>query len=250
MRTIIIDDEDDSRNLLKQFIKQYCTDIEIIEDFSNPLKALSYLENNLHSVDLIFLDISMPEMDGISFLSKCLGYNVQVIFITAHSEYAIQALRLSALDYILKPISIELLINATEKAKQNYLNKHEINQKLHNYVQNNSFSLEEKKILLNNGKEMQLVKINDIIFLEADGNYTNIYIESGVKIFLTERIGNLEKLLPDKMFYRSHRSYLINLNHIVKYNKARSGAVLMSNNAELPIAHRNRSNFLSLIKQL
>ncbi len=250
LKTIIIDDENDSRNLLKQFITQYCPNIEVINDFNNPIKALSFLELNFNSIDLIFLDISMPEMDGITFLNKCIGFNLQVIFITAHSEYAIQALRLSALDYILKPISIELLIQASEKAVENYQKQKMIDNQIQNYILNENSNTEEKRILLNKGNDLELVKINDIIYLQADGNYTFVYLLNGTKILMTERIGNLEKLLPYPFFYRCHRSYYINLKHVLKYFKARSGAVLMVNKSELPIAQRSRSQFVELLKKM
>lgn len=244
-----MDDEHDARMLLTNFIENYCPLVDIINSFENPLEALDYLSANNSEISLIYLDISMPQLNGIDFLKKCSTYELQVIFVTAHNEFAIQAIRLSALDYILKPINIDELVGATNKAIINRANAMANSKKLEGFVSNAIRPFDKQKISLDIGNEIVYKEIKDIIYLEADGNYTFIHFENLKKVIVIDRIGNFETLLEGFNFFRVHRSYLVNIGHISRYIKGRGGIIVLSNGHEVPIAQRSKLDFLERINK-
>ncbi len=250
LNAIIIDDEEDARLLMRRFVESYCSEVNVLDTYASPLLALDYIKQNSESIDLLYLDISMPQMNGIDFLKACTNFNLQVIFVTAHSQYAIQALRLSALDYILKPIDIDALINATEKAYQLQLNKFENRNKLNSFINNEVLDNLDKKIAISLGKEIEFVTLKDIIYLSADGNYTYIFIKGGKKMTVVERLGYFEELLNNASFERVHRSFIINMHAIQKMNKSRNIILTMINGDEVMVSQRNKDEFLEKLENL
>ena len=251
IKALIIDDEKDARELLKQFVAQFCEDVFVKEDFESPITAFEYLKINHQDIDLIYLDISMPKMDGLSFLKLCKDYNIQTIFITAHDEYAIQAIRLSAIDYILKPIDIDILIKATDKAKEVISSKtNKSTEVLSNFISNAEKNDLDKKVLFHAGNEIVFIKLKDIIYLEADGNYTTVFAEGHKKFIISERLGAFEEMLHYPFIYRAHRGYLINLYKIEKYQKGRGGIIIMTNGTKIPVSQRNKTEFIEKLKNI
>ncbi len=251
MNAIIIDDELDARELLTTYVLNFCDGVQVVADFDNPVTAYEFLSQRHEEVDLIYLDISMPEMDGIQLLKQCSSFDVQVIFVTAHEHYAIQAIRLAALDYILKPIDIELLTAATNRAREILLNKEKnFKTKLHGFISNTEKSDAEKQIIINAGSSLEFVPIKQVIYLVADSNYTEIYIEGKNKLVVTNTLGHFQERLDYPFFYRVHRSYLVNMKKITRYNKGRGGTIIMSNNAKIPVSQRNKVLFLKKLAAL
>ena len=246
MKAIIVDDERDARDLLNRFVNKFCKGVEVVRSFESPIKAYNFLNSNHEEVDLIYLDISMPEMDGLTFLRQCSDFDVKVIFITAFDDYAIQAIRLAALDYILKPINIDLLVAATERARKQLSTKKQVE----GFIENFDKPEKDKKVMLNNGSEILFTPVNDIIHLSADGNYTHLFIQGQDKLLITETLGHFEELLKYYFMYRVHRGHLINLHHVTKYLKGRGGEVVMSNGEIIPVAQRSKTDFLKKLSML
>lgn len=246
MNAIVIDDEYEAREVLCAFLKDFCPRIEVQKTFSDPVKAFDYLKHNHDVIQLIYLDISMPGLDGISFLKLCKDFKLHVIFVTAHDGYAIQAIRLAALDYILKPIDINLLVAASNRALE--LSQQEMTPRLDVFIANDKIADLDKKLLVNREEELLYIPIRDLIYLEADGNYTSIYAEGRGRIFVTERLGVFEEILAYPFFYRCHRSYLINLKKVDRYIKGRGGQVVMDNGVRIPVSQRNKVEFLERLK--
>ncbi len=187
IRCIIIDDEELARNLLKAYVDK----IEYLQwkgAFENPLDALSYLKDN--TVDLIFLDIQMPELKGTEFAEMISKSGIQIIFTTAYSEYAIQGFELSALDYLLKPITFKRFLSAVEKFPK-------------------SETQQEDTLVIKSGYDLHKVFINEILFIKSESEYVTYHLENGKKIMAYQSLSKLETSLPPT-FLRVHRSYIVN----------------------------------------
>ena len=241
---IAIDDEP----LGLKIIAHYCDQIDFItleKTFTKQSEALKHLKK--FPVDLLFLDIQMPSRNGIDFY-KMLDHNPIVIFTTAYSEYAIKAFEISAVDYILKPIDIDQLKNSVEKLKQ---------KKLHSQMQEQIELLKEsykgddiRKIALSMSNGLTFVEVADIVLLEADGAYTTFYLKDGQKILVSKKLKFYEDILSNRsFFFRTHRSYFINVNFIKKYSRSEN-AILMDNGTSINISRDRKQEFETLLKEL
>lgn len=217
-KAIIIDDEAMARNLLEGMVKSYCPNVSVVEsckDLPSGVKAI-----HKHKPDIVFLDIEMPGHSGLELLDFFdeKEVNFSIIFVTAYNRYAIQAFKLSAIDYLLKPIEVEDLKQAIalfEKKKQ-----------LQNIaaLRNNLSTNAPKKIGLNGVSNITFVDIDDILFFQADGSYTHVYLKEGKTIVASKSLKHFENTLiehPD--FLRCHKSYIVNINHITEYVKSDGG---------------------------
>jgi len=243
---IIIDDEERARNTLSSLLLNYCPEITVLATCANVPDGV--LAINKHKPDVVFLDIEMPDYNGFELLGFFREIDFEIIFVTAYSEYAIKAFEISAVDYILKPIDIDHLKNSVEKLKQ---------KKLHSQMQEQIALLKEsykgddiRKIALSMSNGLTFVEIADIILLEADGAYTTFYLKDGQKILVSKKLKFYEDILSNRsFFFRTHRSYFINVNYIKKYSRSEN-AILMDNDASITISRDRKQEFETLLKEL
>lgn len=246
IRAIIIDDEENARKTLSRFITDYCPDVELVAQCKNvPEGAMAI---NKYNPDVVFLDIEMPEYNGFDLLNFFKVINFEIVFVTAYSEYAIRAFEVSAIDYLLKPVEIESLQKAVEKLKEKKY-KNSIQDRLE--LMKDSFKSEEiKKIALPMSDGLLFVDIEHIVYFEADGAYTSLFLNNGSKLFVSKKIKFFEEILHNrKSFFRSHRSYLININYIKKYLRGESN-IVMENETAIPISRERKQEFEDLLVHL
>lgn len=252
-KTIIIDDEVNCVEVLEILIKQNHPDLQIIEKFSSSKQALAYLQQN--KVDLVFLDIQMPFLTGIDLLSQLGQYDFQVIFTTAFDNYAINAIKLSALDYLLKPIDEDILSEAVERFKK-HRNKTDIQSQITNLLQQfQAPAPSPTNVPINSGKvtvalqdKILFLDPVDIIYCQSNDNYTHLMLKNGEKILASKTIKHFEDVLHPMGFIRPHQSYLINSKYIDQYNKKDGGYLVMKDGASIPVSRNRKEEILMLLK--
>lgn len=242
---IIIDDETSSRNSLRQKLTNHCTEIEIIGECENGEAGIKMLTNK--KPDIVFLDVEMPRMNGFTMLQQLPQKNFEVIFITAYDHYAIKAIKFSALDYLVKPVAIEDLKTAIEKAAQKR-KQSQGNERLELLLENlMTYNKELQRIAIPSMEGLQFVETGHIIYLEANSNYTCFYLVNSIKITVAKTLKDFEELLPTSIFMRIHHSYIINKNLVKKYIKGEGGQVVMCNDSVLDVARRKKEEFMRVM---
>ncbi len=240
IKAVIVDDEPKAIQSLSWELTNFSNEIEVVASFSNPEEAITYL--NSHTPDCLFLDIQMPTMDGFQFLEKLSNNNFAVIITTAYNEYAIKALKHEAIDYLLKPIDsddLEATIQKIKKFNFRALNVSKIEEVLTNF--NGKF--DTKRITINADGKLIFLDIDDILYVESDGNYSTIHLEDRQKIVITKKLKEVDAILPEHFFFRIHNSYIINLTKIKEFIKS-EGYVVMKSNHKIPVARQRKSDFL------
>ncbi|MDQ3015519.1 MAG: LytTR family DNA-binding domain-containing protein [Bacteroidota bacterium] len=245
LSVILIDDESSSRNALRQKLQTHCPDLEIVKECENGEEGILAIE--LEKPDIVFLDVEMPRMNGFVMLQRLLHRDFELIFTTAYEHYAVQAIRVSALDYLVKPIEIKSLVEAVDRARERRRGDVH-NQRIENLLSN---LVNEKdrnnRLAVASLEGLQFVLMDDIIYLEAESNYTSIYLQSDPRIIVSKVLKDFEELLPSNKFIRIHHSHIINLNHLRKYLKGEGGQVEMSNGKMLDISRRKKEEFIRAI---
>ena len=242
LRSIIIDDEPKNIRILRKLVEDYCPAVNVIADASDVESANRVI--NETSPDLLFLDIEMPFGNAFDLLDKLKPISFEVIFVTAFNDYALKALKYSALDYLLKPVNIEELKLAVERAIQRIQVKN-INETLNNLL----YNLQKpqptmQKLALPSAEGLIFIHLDKIVRCEASGAYTIIYTRKGEKITTSRNIKDYEDLLPAGMFFRVHNSHIVNLNCIKKYYRGRGGYIEMEDGATIEVATRRKDGFL------
>ena len=242
-KAVIVDDEPKAIQSLSWELTNFSKDIEIVNTFTNPEDALLYLEDN--TPDCLFLDIQMPAMDGFQFLDKLNNKDIAVVFTTAYDEYAIKALKREALDYLLKPIDTDDLSETLRKIKK-FKSKIVNSEKLETILLDFNAKNNQKKITISTEGKLIFLKLDDILFVESDGNYCTLFLIDNQKILVTKKLKEIDSLLPMDSFFRSHNSYIINLNKIKEFLKT-EGYVVMESGHRIPVARQRKSDFLEKI---
>lgn len=240
LKAVIVDDEPKAIQSLSWELNNFNNDIEIIKTFSNPEEALLYLKK--HTPDCLFLDVQMPTMDGFQFLDKLNNKDIAVVITTAYDEYGIKALKNEALDYLLKPIDSDDLsetLNKIKKFKSRSYNSENIENILIEFNAKNS----QKKITISTEGKLIFLNLDEILFVESDGNYSTLFLIDNQKILITKKLKEIDSLLPNKSFFRIHNSYIINLNKIKEFLKT-EGYVIMDSGHRIPVARQRKSDFL------
>ena len=251
---IIIDDERNVREALAHLITQHCTPINVCGLASSAEEGRELLK--IHPVDFIFLDIRMPKEDGFTFLRSIPGEKYGVIFTTAHEEYALNALKANAIDYLLKPINHLELCEAINKAIHYYELRHTRSEILAIYREslNNlpeQFHQEQTKIETITVAEQfgfRMVKVCEIMYLQADSNYTIIHLSGLNKIVATRSLGDFEKLLAHPLFFRIHKSTIINMNFLHAYSSYEGNFAELNDGTQLSISRRKLNEFREAVK--
>lgn len=239
---LLVDDEPKALTSLIYELQAFADRIQIVEQLTSPKEAQIFLESQ--SVDVVFLDINMPEIDGLTFLDAFPQRNFEVVFTTAHSEHAIDAIKKEAIGYLVKPIDAEDLDKVVDRLERR-IGKDPFADKLEAAIDRlNNIGMGPKKIKLNIDKKIVFIDPNDIIYCESDGNYCKIILEGEQQdLFLTQKLKQVSELLPDDLFYRAHNSYLINLRKVKEFHKP-DGYILMENNIKIPVSRQKRNEVL------
>ncbi len=246
IKTIIIDDEYNASEFLEKMLKRYfpnkfhiCKTCENIDD------AVKAIEE--HQPDLVFLDIQMPNKNGFELFKEIKEINFEVIFTTAHSEFAIDAIKRSALDYLLKPINYIDLLGAINRYEQK--NKKENQEKkLSILIENiDSGDTAHKKIAIATETGFEFVKFNTIVYLEAQNNYTKFNLTNGSSITTSKTLKHYEDILPSELFFRIHKSYLVNMNFIKRFTKSDEQFVELITGQKIPVSIRKKDEFITAI---
>ena len=239
---VLVDDEQKNLENLKILLEDFCDNARVVALCQNVEEGIEAIRK--HKPDIVFLDIQMQRETGFDLLARINPINFEVIFITAHSEYAIKAFKFSAIDYLLKPIDIEELRKAVEKVEKKL--NFNITGRLEQLVQNMKPALgQNHTIAVPTSDGLAFVKIENIIYCEASSNYTQLYTDDGKKYVVSRTLKEYEELLTDHHFFRIHNSYLINLNSIKKYVRGEGGYVIMQNDVSLDVSKRRKETFLS-----
>jgi two-component system LytT family response regulator len=247
IKAVIIDDEKDSIDTLKWKLENYCPEVSVSASFEKPAEGISYLKQN--KVDLLFLDIEMPMLTGFDVLEE-LGRDIpfDIIFITAYDNFGIQAVKFSALDYLLKPVQNKELKEAIDK----HLRK--THQKIPSEQIDlllNNVQAERKgkrgRIALASKESIEFVDPNEIVVCEANSNYTNVYLAEGRKRVISKTLKDFEEMLLQFDFFRPHNSHLINLARVKEFIRGDGGYIVMENKMKIPVSKSRREELLQLL---
>ena len=240
LRAVIVDDEPKAIQSLIWELSNFSEEIEVIASFTNPDEALKYLD--LNTPDCLFLDVQMPTIGGFQFLEQLNNTDFAVVITTAYDEYAIKALKYEAIDYLLKPIDSDDLRDCLVKIKK--FSERTINSnKLERMISNFNSHFDKKKITINTDGKLLFLDVDDIIYIESDGNYSTLFLQDRKKIVLTKKLKEVDAILPEHYFFRIHNSYIINLNKIKVFIK-NEGYVVMDGDQKIPVARQRKSDFL------
>jgi two-component system LytT family response regulator len=239
---ILVDDEENALNALRQKILQHCPAVDIIATCSSSSQAIQVI--NEKQPDLLFLDIEMPVINGFNLLQQIKHRNFEVIFVTAYDHYAVRAIRSSALDYLVKPVDVEELKEAVQRACDQKQQPHSGERIDLLLEQVKGATQKISRIAIPAADGIEFLRIADIIYLEAHINYTHIYLESGKKHVVARTIKDFEELLPVAGFFRIHNSYIVNTDRIEKYIRGEGGQVVLSNGPTLDVSKRKKTEFL------
>lgn len=245
-KVLIIDDENRTRQLIANMINSFGLEVETIPEGENVESGIQAIEK--HHPDIVFLDIQMPDGTGFDVLRSIEDKNFVVIFITAHEEFAIKAIKFSALDYLLKPVDPTELEAALKKAIIAVQENQEGVQ--YEALQKNINPHEKRRLVLKTQESVHVVDLDDIIRCEADRNYTSFYLTNNKKILVSKTLKEYETLLSGHNFLRVQQSHLININYVDRYDKKNGGAVVMKDGSEVPLSPAKREVFFQTLENL
>lgn len=248
LKAILIDDEKNSRESLRKKTAAHCPELEIVAECTNGMEGLLAIEQ--YKPDVVFLDIEMPHMNGFNMLQQVKNRDFEIIFTTAFNQYAINAIRCSALDYLVKPVDVEELVRAVGRINQRK-NDTDTSKQLEILA---SYLTEQKttqeKIAVSVSAGLEIIEVSKIIYLEAASNYTHIHLRDEKPLLASRTLKEFEEILPPSFFYRIHNAILVNVNYIKKYHKGDGGQVLLSNGVLLDVARRRKDELLLLIQKM
>jgi len=244
LKAILVDDELSSLQNLQQKIAEFCPEIKIVATPNKPEEAIFLIHH--YKPDVVFLDIEMPRMNGFRMLEELQDLDADIIFTTAYNHYAIDAIRISAFDYLMKPISVEDLQNAVTRLMVKH--KRQTSEKLSvlkkSLQENRS---QEDRIAIPTSEGMEFINIKNIVRIESSSNYSKLHLLSGQTLLVTRLLKDFEEMLLPYRFYRVHHSHLINLTYIKKYIRGEGGQIVMQNGDVIDVARRKKDEFLKLI---
>jgi two-component system LytT family response regulator len=246
IRAVIVDDEENNIGALKSLLTQFCPEVEVVGTAENAKEAFTVITDI--NPQLVFLDIEMPFGNGFGLIEKMMPVNFEVIFVTAFDQYAITAFKYSALDYLLKPVSIEDLKRAVNRSSQRITEKN-VNSRIESLIANFRNEVPGlKKIGLPTAEGLIFEEIENIIHLQAESNYTLVFVKNKKKMTITKSLKDFEDILPAATFCRLHHSHIVNLNYITKYYKGRGGYVELIDGTTVEVSTRKKDDFLEKFK--
>lgn len=245
IKALIIDDEVNNCENLKNILAKYCPEVEVQAMGYSAIEGMELIQT--HKPELVFLDIQMPDGTGFDLLEKIPDPDFKVIFVTAYNEYAIKALRISAIDYLLKPVDILDLKAAVSKALEGKMNEEK--EAIENYISNISRENGERKIALPTAERILYVVISDIIRFQGESNYTHVYLASGKHVLVSRTLKEYEELLTENGFIRTHQSHMVNEKHVKSYEKQDGGYLELTDGSQVGISRQRKEHVLTLLAQ-
>lgn len=248
MQAIIVDDEMHCREVLQILLNRHCPDVEIVAQCENGQQGLTAIEKL--QPQLVFLDVEMPGMTGFEMLKQCSSRSFSIIFTTAYNQYAIQAFRHSALDFLLKPVDKDELVEAVDKAlakRQDGSDKHvnSLMQYLYQHIQPN------ERLAFPTMDGLRMMAIKDITYCESEGGYTRVFTQQSEKpLIICRTLKEVEEVLGEKGFFRVHHSFMVNLSYMDKYIKGDGGEIILSDGKNIPVSRNRKQEFLLRIERL
>jgi two-component system LytT family response regulator len=247
MLALVVDDEKRARETICNMIMLYVPEIKEIIEADSVKEALHKIEKE--SPDLLFLDINLGDGNGFDVVEQ-LDSPLPVIFVTAYDQYVMKALKVSAVDYIMKPVDPEELVSAVNKAMQ-VLSRAAMQEQLQLFLNN----VRDKetivtKIMLKTMESIHIVKVEDIIYCQAERNYTTFKLLDDTEIIVSKNLREYEEILPQQDFMRPHQSYLVNVNHIIRYDKGEKNALVCHGEHLIPVSTRKRDKVLEMLKNI
>ena len=245
IKAIIVEDEQPARETLEMYLAKYCPEVKVIATAADANQALEVIRK--HQADLVFLDVELPFGNAFDLLEKVGNIDFHTVFITAYDHYAIKALNSDAVHYILKPIDIEELIKAVDKVKISLQQKDSKSESQPIKRIKDYHALQQKKFIFPNTSGFDLIEISQIVKCKADDNYTEFSFVDGSKKLISKTLKKVEEQLSDFGFLRVHKSHLVNLNHIISYQKGKYGFLLMSDQSEVSITSAKKGLLMELL---
>lgn len=243
MKALLVDDEIRSLDNLSALLRNYCPEIEIVSRCQNINVAFEQIE--LFNPEVVFLDVDMPPYTGFDLLRKYEELPFEVIFVTAFDHYSIEAIKFSALYYLLKPIKVDDLKDAIKKAKL----KIERNQRLNtNYFQSILQNPNDiRRLVINGNKETDIIELDQILYIEASNSYSIFHLTGDKRIVSSKSIKDYEQMLSTKGFFRVHKSFMVNISYVLSVEKVTGDVVILKNNQHIPLAVRRKDAFLNCL---
>jgi two-component system, LytTR family, response regulator len=246
MTAIIVDDEKHCREVIQHLLQKYCAEITVIASCASGNEALLCIEKA--SPDILFLDIEMPGMNGFELIEKIPQPGFEIIFTTAYNEYAIKAIKHSALDYLLKPVDKDELIEAVQRAKSHQFTL--AAQRVNNLVQLLN-AKNNKRFAVPSSEGLIMVDADNIIYCESDSAYCKIFFNNNPKpLLISKTLKEVEDVLSPADFCRIHNSYLVNLKAVQRYIRGEGGEVVLNNGQHLPVSRTRKQDFLNLLEKI
>jgi len=245
LRAVIIDDQDDIREINRNLMQSNFPDVEIVGEANGVESGVELILKS--NPDLVLLDIEIKGGTGFNILQKVRPYNFMVIFITAFDEFAIKAIKFSAIDYILKPVNETEFCAAVESALSTY-ERNKVALQVENLLNHVEDKGKNRKIVLRTMESIFLVDLEEIIYCESDNSYTTFYLEGGKSVLVSKGIKEYEQMLSPYRFFRPHQSFIVNLNKVERIDKADGGSIILKNKKSIPISHRRKQALLDFLK--
>ncbi len=248
LRAVIVEDEPRSRQTLSGMLKLFCKTVELVGEAENMKEGVELILSE--KPDVVFLDIQMPDGSGFKLLEEIGKVNFDIIFTTAYDQFAIQAIKFSALDYLLKPIFQDDLVKAVKKAEERK-QLHDKNEQVDVLLENlKKTSSEPPRIILSTAEKINVVNVDDILRCESDNYYTVFFFTNGKKLLISKTLKENEDLLKDHHFIRTHKSHLVNMKYIKSFLKQDGGFIVMSDGTQVPVSRRKKEQILETINHL
>ncbi len=249
LKALVIDDEFNARNNLEMILNEYCDDVEEVRLAESAAQAREVLTE--YDPDIVFLDIMMPEEDGFQFVDSLDDRNFALVFTTAHNEYAIKAFKVNAVNYLEKPIDIEDVQATTQTVASAAPGSNGDLGQLKEMIREMIDTSGQDTIAIPTTSGYTIAKCDEVVHLEADESYTTVYLTNDRKLVSSKNIKSYEKILNPSMFFRVHKSHIINITkHLNEFNRNEGNVAIMSNGDYVPVARRKLTDFLSRINTL
>ncbi len=243
LKTIIVDDEPDSAKLLQLQLQLHCPQVELVGSYTSTTKALTGIETLLP--DLLLLDIEMPVMNGFEMLEKLIHINFSIVFVTAYNQFAVKAFRFNALDFLIKPIDSNELIEAIKKAERRVMPTSSQLAMLQKQLSGEPIT----KIAIPGQHGVSFIDLSEIIYAEASNNYSKLVLTDGRHFLISKTLKDVQDVLEEAHFLRVHRQYIINLNQVKEFNR-NEGVLTMGNGMHIPVARNQKEGFIKKYRWL
>jgi two-component system, LytTR family, response regulator len=247
IKTIIIDDEPELLDMNRALLVNNFENIEVVATCGTVEEGVNLIKE--HKPQLVLLDIQLSDGTGFQLLQKVKPYNFSVIFITAHNEFAIKAIKFSALDYILKPVNEQEFCVAVERAISN-INNVLIGKQVDTFFDYYDRKTQNRNIVLKTAESINVVEVSDIVYCRSDNSYTTFYLNNKEKILVSRGMKEYEELLEDYGFFRPHHSFLVNLKYISRLDKTDGGFLILKDSTEIPVSTRRKARLIQVLEKM